>query len=197
MSDSITFRDGKPAIDVKDRRTYHQESAEVKASIDALPAERVQAIYEDLQSDFWTFSAPERAKEHGYGGVYSEGRSSGWLLVDKPPVLDLEKQGLDGTDLDTEEEQLQVNRAGWEGFEREIEQEIEGYRAVFEAGLEEALSEHESADRKIKAVAAMLDSDVTRAVIELAERGRVPRAELDQIVLDHGDFPTTTDEEGR
>jgi hypothetical protein len=197
MSDSITFRDGKPAIDVKDRRTYHQESAKVKALIDALPESVVLTVYEGAQESFWRFSAPELARAHGYGDTYSEGRSSGWLLVDNPPVLDLEKQDLDGTDLDTEEERLQVNRAGWEDFEREIEQEIEECRGLFYTGLEEALSEHESADRKVKAVAAMLDSDVTRAVIELAERGRVPRAELDQIVLDHGDFPTTTDEEGR
>ena len=197
MSDSITFRDGKPAIDVKDHRRYRQESAEVKALIDALPAERVQAIYEGLQSDFWTFSAPERAEERGYGGVYSEGRSSGWLLVDKPPVLDLEKQGLDGTDLDTEEEQLQVNRAGWEGFEREIEQEIEDYRAVFEEMLSGALTEHQAANRRIKIVAAMSLEEVRDAAEIIIGEDKLSRAELDLIVLDHGDFPTTIDEEER
>jgi hypothetical protein len=191
----VTFRNGEPAIDVKDHKTYHQESAEVKALIDALPDKTVQAVYERAQSAFWDSYAPNTADAHGYGGVYSEGRSSGWLLVDKPPVLDLERQDLDGTDLDTEEERLQVNRAGWDNFEREIEAEIEECRAPFYEGLSDALVEHRATDRRVKAVAAMSPEEVRDEAENLVGEDRLPREELDRIVLDYGDPLGDVDEE--
>lgn len=194
MADSITFRDGKPAIDVKDRQTIHQARAELKALVEALPENVVQATYEGVQERFWREFAPEAAERHGYGDVYSEGRSSGWLLVDKPPVLDLAAQDLDGTDLDTEEERLQVNRAGWEDFEREIDQEMEGCRSIFADELREALAEFKAIDRKVKAVAAMSAEEVRDAASDIIDEDKLPREELDRIVLDYGD-PTHDEED--
>jgi hypothetical protein len=170
MTDQITFRDGKPAIDVKDRGTYYQESGEVKALIDALPEKAVQAVYERAQSAFWDSYAPNAADAHGYGGVYSEGRSGGWLMVDNPPVLDPAE--LDDCEPAEAQERASVNTAGWEDFEREIEAEIEECRALFYEGLSEALAEHETAERRIKAVAAMSPEEVRDEAESVIGEGR-------------------------
>jgi hypothetical protein len=58
-----------PAVNVKDHTLY---------SFD-LPEDEAQAIYEDVQHDFWA-QAEDIAKAHGYAGIYSEGRMGGWLV---------------------------------------------------------------------------------------------------------------------
>jgi hypothetical protein len=69
-----------PQINVKDRANYYSDP-EIAEIYDELGERRVSAIYEGVQEDFWYDVAPDIAGEHGYGPVFSDGRSSGWLYV--------------------------------------------------------------------------------------------------------------------
>lgn len=185
MSTTITFRKpGVPAVNVKDDWVFSQHAnTPLGKLIDALPEDVVSNVYEGVREDFWTLAAPRLAADHGYGRVWSEGRSGGWLVVEKPPVLDLEHQDLDGTDLDTDEEQLQVNRAGWEVFEREIEQEIEYLRDYWLVErLEEALTERQAAERRTATVKALNAFELVEEAVDCVRR-RLPRPVLEGIVL--------------
>jgi len=58
-----------PAINVKDHVAYPHD----------LPEDEFMAIYQMIQESFWD-RAEQIAKEHGYAGVWSEGRMGGWLV---------------------------------------------------------------------------------------------------------------------
>jgi hypothetical protein len=68
-SDNMTGSNAHPAINVK-----VQKLPWVGVSEDA----RTTA-YSEITEQFW-FSASVIAREHGYSGVFSEGRSDGWLV---------------------------------------------------------------------------------------------------------------------
>lgn len=81
----IMIRNGVPAIDVKDR--YFYTGSDHDGAFDVLTEGQTRAIYEGLQLTFWEISAPEIAKAFGYGDVYSDGRSGGWLVVEGVPAF--------------------------------------------------------------------------------------------------------------
>lgn len=59
-----------PAINVKVRRALETSD---------IPEAEAEAIHEGCVEAFWE-RATEIAHEHGYAGVFSEGRTGGWLL---------------------------------------------------------------------------------------------------------------------
>jgi hypothetical protein len=70
-----------PQINVKDDRVWWGDPV-LGPMIDELGEDKVSAIYEGVQEDFWQDIAPDIAREHGYSGeVYSAGRSDGWLEI--------------------------------------------------------------------------------------------------------------------
>src|ERR1035437_9769574 len=75
----------KPAVNVKDHHVYHNDPRFTDFSEDEF-----QAAYENCQEAFWESYAPEVSKHYGYGEIYSEGRSGGWLVVENPPDLESE-----------------------------------------------------------------------------------------------------------
>jgi hypothetical protein len=82
----IRIVDGRPTpcVNVKDDVlwTYHREA---RAAMDALDnTALVESIYDGIVEDFWYDVAPDIAREHGYGNVWQDGRSGGWLYVDHP-----------------------------------------------------------------------------------------------------------------
>lgn len=62
-----------PAINVKDHSLYDFD----------LPEDEAQSIYDGVAARFWE-DAGELARDHGYGGVYGEGRMGGWLVPHYP-----------------------------------------------------------------------------------------------------------------
>lgn len=76
-----------PAVNVKDDTLWARDLRTARYIAD-LSTSIAEAIYEDVREDFWTIHAPELARTFGYGRVYSEGRSGGWLVVETPPDLD-------------------------------------------------------------------------------------------------------------
>ncbi len=188
MPKPITFRNGKPALNVKDIKLYQQENAEVKALIDALDKRDVQACYERALETFWQLDAPACAKAYGYGDVYSEGRSNGWLMVEKPPTLDAEE----AEELELSAAALRSNLTRWAMFGEDIETTIWSSREHFHALLKDALSERQALERRAEASAAMLLGELVSAVCRLV-RGesdghpRIPRAELERLLNTYGD----------
>ena len=84
---NIEYHEGYLAVEVKDNKRYISNPNTANL-IDTLGAEIAEDIYNGIQYDFWHFFAPEIAQAYGYGKVYSEGRSDGWLIVENPPTLD-------------------------------------------------------------------------------------------------------------
>src|ERR1051326_143313 len=70
-SDGYGQADAHPAINVK----VYSRWPEVAGATDAQ-----REIAYDATVEQWWQRAQEIAHEHGYSGVFSEGRSSGWLL---------------------------------------------------------------------------------------------------------------------
>ena len=71
-------------INVKDRAPYRGED---RKAIDAIPEREREAIYDQEAYTFWTETAWEIVKDHGYETLQSAGRSEGWL-VPLPVILD-------------------------------------------------------------------------------------------------------------
>jgi hypothetical protein len=174
MNGEITFRGGYPAVNVKDEETYHSANEKMKALIDALPNEIGQARYESVREDFWSNVAPALAEEAGYGEVYSEGRSDGWLMVEKPPNLDPDEPG------------FRQRSAEWLRFEDEIGLAILSLREDFHERLEEALTEHEATQRRIATTRALTGQGLMLDVKQLVERNEIPRAELERLLNTYG-----------
>jgi hypothetical protein len=76
-----------PQINVKDRANYYSDP-EIAKIYAELGAATVEEIYDGVQFDFWEFVAPQIAHERGYGAVFGNGRSSGWLYVPNPYGFD-------------------------------------------------------------------------------------------------------------
>jgi hypothetical protein len=140
-------RGGQPAIDVKDRTAYYHLNTETAHSIDALGPDECQAIYDGMLWDFWHELAPEIARRYGYGDVFSEGRSSGWLVVENPPDLSAcdPCYGDSGRCADVEQ---------WESFAGEIDALVEHLQREYPARLREAVEDKEVEQREREAMAA-------------------------------------------
>lgn len=154
----VTYHDGQPAVNVKDRHNYANDP-KFAPFYESLGEVVVEWIYDGVQSDFWDHYAPEIAREFGYGDVYSAGRSSGWLVVEKAPELeDEDDPGCEVCEhvLLTElpggeqrcddcghiqESPLQKARARWAEFEQRIEQEMNYCRDQLLERLVEAVEE--------------------------------------------------------
>lgn len=73
-SDNATGSDAHPAVNVKYQSYLNAGEFEETAT----PKQREQA-WESVVTTFWN-DAALIAEEYGYSGVFSEGRSSGWLV---------------------------------------------------------------------------------------------------------------------
>jgi hypothetical protein len=94
---TVTYHDGKPAINVKDRhsgmdfvialeRLVGSASFVLGESVDCRYPETLRdAAYERIVSDFWQ-AAEQIAQERGLGTIYQDGRSGGWLVIDADPT---------------------------------------------------------------------------------------------------------------
>lgn len=69
------------AVNVKDYSTYFDVNR------GALSEDDVEAIYNDVLEAFWDL-AQDIAREHGFRGVYSEGRMGGWAQPYPQPCTD-------------------------------------------------------------------------------------------------------------
>lgn len=76
---TIAVRDGRPAVNVKDRNLWARDPRTV-AAITELGEARTQSIYEDVQTDFWNIAEGTARESYGYR-IYQDGRSGGWLVV--------------------------------------------------------------------------------------------------------------------
>lgn len=81
MNAIIGEREGLPAINVKDDALYAREPA-LALAYALLPEDELQAIYEDVQRDFWEVWAPAIAESFKGFEIGRAGRSGGWLTVD-------------------------------------------------------------------------------------------------------------------
>jgi hypothetical protein len=72
-SDNATGTDAHPAINVKYRGSYNP------ATYDNLTDGQREGVWNNCVESFWE-QAGTIAHEHGYSGVFSEGRSGGWLV---------------------------------------------------------------------------------------------------------------------
>jgi hypothetical protein len=82
-SDSATGSNAHPAINVKYYGSYD-------STYDDLTPDQTQQVWDSCVESFWE-QAQEIAHEHGYSGVFSEGRSGGWLV----PYFQLTADGKD------------------------------------------------------------------------------------------------------
>ena len=111
----IEYHNHHLAINVKDypRHIYNQLSQEYSQS-------EIYIAYKDCKESFWTHYAPNLAEKYGYGKVFSEGRSDGWLVVENEPrvkmTLALPGEGTSN---------IIKNKKDWEDFSREILAEME------------------------------------------------------------------------
>lgn len=143
----MIFRGTSPAIDVKDRHLWARDPRLAPAYAE-LSERVIDAIYREVQSDFWQDIAPDIAREHGYQSdrnghvIYSDGRSGGWLILACPPDLTACEPcyGESGQcpDLQT-----------WCAFSDEINAAVRASGEVFVQRLGEAVSELEHARESV------------------------------------------------
>jgi hypothetical protein len=76
------------AVNVKDQTLWAQDPRTAKF-YDELSEGVISAIYEGICEDFWSTHAQEISEGYGFGQVFSEGRSSGWLVVENTPDLSM------------------------------------------------------------------------------------------------------------
>ena len=110
-------RNPKPAINVKHYFSYNS----IRHLIDEYGETEYELAYEDCKEAFWEHYAQEVSERFGYGKVYSEGRSGGWLVVENPPMFEGEKSNLEYNDDDTLKEELKK----WLDFQIEILSEMD------------------------------------------------------------------------
>lgn len=126
---------GYPAFNVKCYSTPADPSV---AKLFEVPEDQLQSMrdraYETAAHDFWHFLAPEAARECGFSGVYSQGRSGGWLVPfhgSKPDAFgryaDAEE---DAAALDKLGELLdEVMKAAKEAYQESMLEELENWKA--------------------------------------------------------------------
>lgn len=127
---------GQPAVCVKDRELY-AHTAPYAALIAQLPEDAAETIYQGVLADFWQIAGDE-ASERGYGGVWSEGRSGGWLIVSNPPDLDACEPCYG------ESSELCDVATKWLDFAGQIRAEMMAAREMFAQRLSEAVAELEA-----------------------------------------------------
>lgn len=77
----------RPAVNVKDQTLWAQDPRTARF-YDELSEGVISAIYEGVCEDFWSTHAQEISEGYGFGQAFSEGRSSGWLVVENPPDVE-------------------------------------------------------------------------------------------------------------
>lgn len=145
----IHFREGKPAIDVKDRVLWAHDPRTADL-ISELSEAVVDGCYELAQTEFWT-DAGEAALDLGYGEVFASGRSGGWLIVEQDQTVWtdylIETGECVSCDDDPPEQRADV-KAGfdlWVKFRRQIEEIQRDAEEAFVEYLTEAIAELEAA----------------------------------------------------
>jgi hypothetical protein len=102
----IEYHNGKLAINVKDHHLYAQDDRFSEYSQQVLTM-----AYGDCQEAFWSRFAPYSAEKFGYGKVFAEGRSGGWLIVENEPS---------GDELEFTPKEFRELIDKWEDFQAEI-----------------------------------------------------------------------------
>lgn len=80
---NIEYHEGHLAICVKNRNIIDMNTYPFFKHSNLV----VEMAYEECKEAFWEDLAPRISEKYGYGKVYSEGRSGGWLTVEFPPAL--------------------------------------------------------------------------------------------------------------
>lgn len=174
----MILRNGKPAIEVKDNGVSYAHIEPYAALLAKLPDSVSETAYNEALERFW-FDAGSIAERYDYGAAFSEGRSGGWLTVEKPPPLDPREYDPD----DEARSKLAENAERWQSFEREIEALIDTTRALYLDLLRERLVEHEAHERRQSAIRAL--DDITLIVHAQAAVALAPRRVQESIVYDH------------
>lgn len=106
---NIEYHEGHLAICAKDRNTISLHRHPFCDHTNIV----INMAYQQCKETFWEDLAPKISEKYGYGKVYSEGRSGGWLTVEFPPdeLINMQKYP-------------QV-RTKWEMFVEEIRAEME------------------------------------------------------------------------
>ncbi len=141
------LRKGQPAVNVKDHTAYYRVGSATARDIDTLGDRASQDIYDEIQWSFWNEWAPEISRRYGYGDVFSEGRSGGWLIVENPPDLEACDPCYGDTGRCAELEQ-------WEAFTVEIDQLVDRCQTEYPARLREAVENMKAEQREREAMAA-------------------------------------------
>lgn len=134
----IAYRDGSPAINVKDRHLWARDPRCARAYAE-LPEATIEAVYEGVREDFWQ----DIAAEHGYRTdrngqrVYAAGRSGGWLILACPPDLSELSPNLTNYYL------RELPR--WEAFAADIRAAVQAAGEMFVSRLSDELAELEAA----------------------------------------------------
>lgn len=145
----IKYHESKLAVDVKDRHLYRLDPI-FSRTFTNLTSDEWNEIYDSVCEDFWQFLAPHIAERYGYGEVYSEGRSGGWLVVENPPSLEGDSDEMvegDTNALNTEVEQ-------WEDFATAIEQLVDEMRLELLSQLGERIDDNRTERTESQAMAA-------------------------------------------
>lgn len=135
-NNAITLRDGHPAINVK---VYHLRTPE------GISESQAESAYDWTVEGFWQDATIE-AHERGYAGVFTEGRSGGWLvpyLWSKPGVQHSHNgrysQGPDaGYPRYPDAEHDSAAREKFRGFQRAIRRMLADVQKAYDANCEEA-----------------------------------------------------------
>lgn len=126
-------REAQPAVNVKDRVSYAH--VEPYASLIQQVGEDVaNALYENAQAQFWS-DADYLAKEYGYGEVFAEGRSGGWLVVSEPPVINMDGAQICASAL--------PRARRWAQFASDVEGAIDSARSYYVELMREHLAAEE------------------------------------------------------
>lgn len=183
MSPTLSVRDYHPAVCVKDR-TLWAHDPRTADFYGPLSEQVIGNIYAQTAEDFWSTIVPGIAAEHGIDpdDIYSDGRSSGWLVVHGtsflPYVVDREltiPPADDTADDDTRDEYATAIRER-DTFVRFataiVEQGIPAAGASFVERLQERLDEQNT-------------TAVFRATLVLDLNGGTPAQALQAYVAEH------------
>jgi hypothetical protein len=176
MTPTISVRDGRPAIDVKDRTLWAQEPRLSRAYAE-LGEETISGLWQDTAFDFWNLIVPAIAEPYSYK-VYSAGRSGGWLTVDDQHWLAyvvnerMEIPAADDTaDDDTRDEYAEMiaERDRFLKFAAQIEAAMEAAGESFVERVLSELAEGEFRDIPVGYIDSLTDEQVRERLAELRD----------------------------
>jgi hypothetical protein len=163
MSVTVTYHGGEPAINVKDDVLYaHAEPyASLIERVNAITDEdgsregdMANVLYEGAAGQFWQ-DAKLLAEEYGYGEAYADGRSGGWLHLERPPVFEQEEAESEGyAPGGAAASHVRANLRRWAKFNEEIDLAITQARERYVELLEEYIADVKAEEAESAAMAA-------------------------------------------